>query len=272
MTDVRLEINFDEILDVALRGVRRASIFMGLGVNAAQDAQFANYQLTHITKIQLVPNNVTQETLKHFKDEFKTWVEANGFRELVEAFSSFLDLLHQACLAINGRNQKLALQGVYEKQKSFELQGFPNKLNNLEIAFAVRPKNTEYLKSLNKARNCLTHRRGIVGPEDTEAGDELRVLWLGMDIFIETPSGEKHMLNDFQPGLYLPEGGTVMAQMVERLRTYERGTPVSLSTRELAEICWFFEREARTAVLSGVEFAKRSGIVVEHKIDEEKSN
>ncbi len=269
MTHVRFEINFDKILEVALRGVRRASVFMGFGVNAAQDLQFTNYQLTHITKIQLVPDNVTPETLKHFKDEFKTWVEANGFRELVEAFSSFLDQLHQACIAIKGHSEKLALQDVYERQKSFEMQGFPNKLNVLQTAFTVGPKHVEYLKSLNKARNCLTHRRGIVGPEDMDSGNEFRVSWLGMDIYIETPSGEKHMLNDIQPGLYLPEGGAVMAKMVERQRNYERGAPVLLSTRELAEICWFFEREARAAIISGIELAKLSGIVVEHKITEE---
>lgn len=31
------KINFKQIMDVALRGVRRASVFMGLGVNAAID-------------------------------------------------------------------------------------------------------------------------------------------------------------------------------------------------------------------------------------------
>lgn len=65
MADVRLEINFDKILEVALRVVRRASVFMGFGVNAAQNPHFNNYQLTQITKIQLVSANVTPETLKH---------------------------------------------------------------------------------------------------------------------------------------------------------------------------------------------------------------
>jgi hypothetical protein len=86
MVSDRIEINLDKILDVAIRGVRRAAIFMGLGVNAASDTEFTDYQLTHLTKIKIVPD-VAPEVVTHFKDEFKIWIEANGFRELVEAFS-----------------------------------------------------------------------------------------------------------------------------------------------------------------------------------------
>lgn len=99
MTNTRIEINLDNILDVAIRGVRRAAVFMGLGVNAAMDTKFTNYQLTHLTKLQLVPT-VGPEVISHFKDEFKIWIEANGFRELVETFSNYMDALHQVCLVI----------------------------------------------------------------------------------------------------------------------------------------------------------------------------
>jgi hypothetical protein len=257
MVSDRIEINLDKILDVAIRGVRRAAIFMGLGVNAASDTEFTDYQLTHLTKIKIVPD-VAPEVVTHFKDEFKIWIEANGFRELVEAFSKYLDALHQVCLAIS--------KGTVGQQKAFEQQGFPNKLNLLDAGFSVGPKHAEYLKSLNKARNCLTHRRGIVGQEDFTGGNSLTVLWLGVDLFVETLVGEKHMLNVIpEGGLLLPEGGSVMMQMMERERTFDFGSQVKFSTLDLAEICWFFDREARSALASAVEFAKKSGVIVNEK-------
>jgi len=257
MTRARIEINFDNILDVAIRGVRRAAIFMGLGVNAAMDTEFTNYQLTHLTKIQLVPD-VAPEVVSHFKDEFKIWIEANGFRELVETFSKYLDSLHQACLVI--------AKGKEKQQKTFEQQGFPNKLNLLDSGFSVGPKYVEYLKTLNKARNCFTHRRGIVGQEDLTRSNSLSVLWLGMDLFVETPTGEKHMLNVIpEGGLLLPDGGSVMMQMMERERTFAIGSQVKFSTLDLAEICWFFDREAHSPLASAVEFAKKSGVTVNEK-------
>ena len=254
MSNTQIEINFDHILDIAVRGMRRASVFMGLGVNAAMDNDFTNYQLTHLTKIQLVPN-VEPEAISHFKDEFKIWIEANGFRELVEAFSKYLDELHKACLLI--------AKGKWEQQRNFELQGFPNKLNLLQAGFSVGPKHAEYLKSLNRARNCLTHRRGLVGQEDLTDGGPLSVLWLGMDIFVETPNGEKHMLNTIpEGGVFLPDGGSVKVQMVERERTFAFGTQVKFSTLDLAEICLFFDRESRLSLTSAIEFAKNSGVSV----------
>ena len=257
MTSDRIEINLDNILDVAVRGVRRAAIFMGLGVNASLDTEFTNYQLTHLTKIQIVPN-VTPEVVTHFKDEFKIWIEANGFRELVETFSKYIDALHQTCLVISN--------GTEEQQKTFEQQGFPNKLNLLDTRFSVGPKHIDYLKSLNKARNCLTHRRGIVGQEDFTVGNSLSVLWLGMDLYVETPAGEKHMLNAIpEGGLLLPDGGSVMMQMMERERTFAIDSQVKFSTLDLAEICWFFDREARSAIASAIEFAKKSGVTVNEK-------
>jgi hypothetical protein len=265
MVNNRIEINFDKILDIAMRGMRRSAIFMGLGVNAALDAEFTNYQLTHLTNIQIVPN-VAPEKVSHFKDEFKIWIEANGFRELVESFSTFLDALHHACLVIKGNNDNLSPEQLQDQKNKFEWQGFPNKLNTLDSSFSARPEHAEYLKSLNKARNCFTHRRGIIGPEDVTTDNALTVVWLGMDIYVETPTGEKHMLNEISTGgLLLPKGGSVKMQMMERTRSFTAGSQLKFSTRDLAEICWFFDREARATLSKAVEFAIKSGVTIKKK-------
>lgn len=266
----QINVDLDKILDVAHRGVRRASVFMGLGVNAALDAEFKEYQLTRITKLQLVPDTVDSETIGHFKEEFKTWVEGNGLRELIETFSVFLDRIYDAALLIDISKDKVNMAALAAKQDSFNREGFPNKLKILRSKFSVGPKHADYIVSINKARNCLTHRRGIVGKEDVDESDKLRVAWLGMDIFAETPNGERHSLMEIPPeGLLLPDGGTVCVQFIERQRLFDQGTPLHLSTRDLAEICWFFQRESETTKQSVVEHAKANGMIVHVK---EKSN
>ncbi|MDP2604181.1 MAG: hypothetical protein Q8S00_16545 [Deltaproteobacteria bacterium] len=238
---------------------------MGFGVNAALNSEFKEYQLTHITKLQLIPN-VEDKTLAHFKEEFKTWIEANGLRELIETYSVFLDALNEACLLIRGRVDGATLPSLAEKQQTFKQQGFPNKLNTLRTNYAVGPKHADYVVSLNKARNCLTHRHGIVGKEDVDSDDKLKVSWLGMDMFVETPTGERQSLMDIPvDGLLVKDGGTVCVQFVELIKHFERGSLVRFSTRELAEICWFFQREAHSALMSAVEYAKNNGIYMEVK-------
>ncbi len=75
-------VDIDDILDVALRGVRRASMFMGLGVNAALSEHVRDYQLTGVSPIQLLSSEIPEDQLANAKDEFKLWIEANGFHSL----------------------------------------------------------------------------------------------------------------------------------------------------------------------------------------------
>jgi hypothetical protein len=50
-----INLDLDKLLDIALKGVRRAAVFMGLGVNAAIDPDFRSYQLSALTNIQTDP-------------------------------------------------------------------------------------------------------------------------------------------------------------------------------------------------------------------------
>jgi hypothetical protein len=80
-------------------------------------------------------------------------------------------------------------------------------------------------------------------------------------MFIEEPNGTRHPFDETPPhGLDLPEGGAVIAQFSERSRPFKRGEKVILSTRELAEICWLYEREARAVLSRVLEFAKSVGV------------
>lgn len=262
MTDITYHIDLKKTLEVALLGTRRASAFMGLGVNAALDMEFTKYQLTQITKIQLLPDNIPPEVLNHIKEEFKVWVEGNGFRELVETFSVFLDNIYQVCAAVEASGKRIEIYDFQKKMKKYGREGFPNKLNILSSNFNVKPQHADYIKSLNKARNCLTHRRGIVGAEDTD-GQYLCVRWLGMNIFIQTPSGEKHPLENIPDGgLYLPDGGNVMLQFDERERQFPLGELLKLSTKDLAEICWFFQQQAISTISSTTDYLKSAGVKI----------
>jgi hypothetical protein len=154
-----------------------------------------------------------------------------------------------------------SLADVPEIQAKYRREGFPNKLNVLSQRFGVAAERPSHLLSLSRARNCLTHRRGVVGDDDLRGATEFSIQWLGLNMFIEEPNGTRHPFDETPPdGLYLPEGGTVIAQFAERRRLFKRGEKVILSTRELAEICWLYEREARAVLSRVLEFAKSVGV------------
>lgn len=75
-----IPLDFDRIHEVALKGIRRAAVFMGLGVNAARDIGYRAYELTDLTQIQIVPSGANDQQVKQFKQEFEIWIIANGLR------------------------------------------------------------------------------------------------------------------------------------------------------------------------------------------------
>lgn len=259
-----VNIEFNKILEVALRGIRRSSVFMGLGVNAALDEEFSDYQLSRVSHIQLVPSDVGLDAVDHFKEEFSRWVVANAMRELVESFSLFLDRVYEACSFIKCHCVKRVDQEKFTQQlRSFSGQGIPNKLNILENSFGIVVNHDSYIKSINKARNCMTHRGSIVGPEDLTSDNSLEVKWLGIDFKVEEPGGEVSDIWELiQTGKRLEQGGSLQAHFVERQLDFELGRPVHFNPNDLAEICWFWTEKSKR-VLSGAEdYARKCGVPV----------
>jgi len=67
MTQQKINIDFNQILEVADKPVQRAAAFMGLGLNAAYDKKFKNYQLAPITQIEVIPSNLNDNSISHLK-------------------------------------------------------------------------------------------------------------------------------------------------------------------------------------------------------------
>jgi hypothetical protein len=262
-----IAINFDQIKDIAYRGVRRTAAFMGLGINAARDDQFKKYQLSNISIVQILPDKLDDNSIAHVKEEFEKWVISDGLRELVESFGLFLDKVHAACLLMATNKKQMSNEDAEKFGPAFEWKGVEDKLGTLKIRFGVSSDKAKYFSSINQARNCITHRRGNVGPEDLR-GETFRLIWWGFDIYAETPSGEKHSLKPPMPGegLVLKEGGKVMLQIKDRIIEYKIGDIVNLSPNDLGEICYLVQLATDDIVMTAQAYAKNIGIE-ERKIE-----
>lgn len=258
-----IKVSADQILDVAIRGVRRASMFMGLGVNAALNDACNDYQLTRITQIQLLPDSISTEALRDVKNEFRLWIEANGFRELIETFHIFLDAIHLACLKFRYGKRETTLEQLKQEHERFSKQGFPNKLDILNNKYSITTNNRDHLVSLNGARNVFTHRLGVVQKKDINSGEHMCVSWLGWDIYIEESNGIKHPIEEIiAHQISFPEETSLMMQVNIHTKNFKTKQRLTLSSRDLAEICWFMSQEARALTNSLVDHAKQIGIEV----------
>jgi len=258
-----IHIELAHILEIANKGIRRAAVFMGVGVNVAEDKSFKKYELTDKTNIQIIPSNLDDETIGHIKKEFEIWVIANGLRELIEAFSIYLDEIYNACLLIEIVNNHLERANYSKYCRKYAKQGFPNKLNLMKQKFGIHPMHEDYINSIYKVRNCLAHRRGIVRKDDCKEGSSLKIKWLGIDANIITPSGQQHSALDVpEEGIFLPEGGKLVVTNIEKEKTYNIGEIVKIDANMLSEICWYMLNEAYSIFDRTINYMKASGIKI----------
>ena len=267
MTQQKINIDFNQILEVADKPVQRAAAFMGLGLNAAYDKKFKNYQLAPITQIEVLPSNLNDNSISHLKNEFALWIIAGGLNELIEGFESFLMKIHSILLVINLNKCRMSRPEARKERKIFSYIGLKGKLSLLREKHNLILENTPYLESLAFARNCFTHRHGIVGQADLKNGEsELTIEWKGMEVFVSTPNGEEISIIPARgrESIFLKEGGDVkLRPNVVRSSKFSKGQLIQFSPYDLAEICLFIRRTSKEFIQEAQAYVKNEGILEE---------
>jgi hypothetical protein len=263
MAERSMFINFDEILRIMHTGVIRAGTFMGYGINAAEDPNFKNYQLTKFTNIAVVLPDLSDERIADDKKNFRRWIECNGLRELTEAFSLFIDAIHQACMFIAVENPIPADFDSASRQTRFSKKGLEERLDILERKFGVEPKHRDQVVSINRARNCLSHRWGTVGDDDVDDQSVLKISWLGLDMVLREPNGNEIVFRHDSEPIFLAKGAKAVARVTMREHAFKVGEQFSLSTHDIAEICWFYQNESIHVHKSALAFAESKGHVIQ---------
>ncbi len=262
-------IDLDKIKNISLSGIRRTAVFLGFGLNSVNDETFKDYNLTKVSFLEFVPPNLNENTIKHFKEEYGHWIVANGLRELTETFSIFLDKVWGICDFIN----KDTIPNLKKIKKNYHHQGIETKLEYLEEYFGVTSSINQYLTEINEARNCYTHRRGIVGNRDFNFEKHLRIRWLGIDIYTLNEKGDNEFIRPPIPekGLSFPSERHIHTTTSTRELLFELGSQIRLSPCDLAEICSTFAKATNDVFSSFITFAKTQGVNILEKSSENNS-
>lgn len=262
-SEQRIEIGLDRVVEILKAGVRRTAAFMGLGVNAALDPDFNKIELPNsISNLQLGPA-VPPELFPGIKREFATWVQAAGFRELCESLEQYLTAIYRVGSYMRAsRAGKISSSAVVGVPNKFLHRGVRVKLEMLLADYGIEPQYPAHLSSFWDARNCLTHRRGIVGGADVEADGVLRVKWLGMDMLFIDSDGREHVIAAGGEDIHTGAGGVAAVRLTERVREFRPGEKLVLSPHDLHEICWSCLRASDQIVASLLRFAEAQGMPV----------
>jgi hypothetical protein len=232
-----ITFNLDHVLEVLRKGVRRADVFMGIGLNAAtHDPPVSHILAPEGLHIRLVKEDLTDVEKAHVAAEFGKWVCTNGLRELIETFSIFL---HRVYIPLFVMRRGRGIDGErLPTPTRFERMGIADQVDAVGRTVPVNEGDRRVLSSLNQARNCFAHRQGRVGEPDIDAQTGVfRVRWTAFQVEIAEPHGNV-VIDDAVLGRRFENGGTVQLRFVERERAFALNDELILEKRELKEICF----------------------------------
>jgi hypothetical protein len=112
----------------------------------------------------------------------------------------------------------------------------PDKIQHLQDTYslALDPDLVRHLQSINAARNCLVHRRGLVQEQDLNEDGALRVSWRRLAPVITGAAGER----EFYPGILVVPGESVGVSNRDVSKSFPLGTAIAFSVQEFADVCW----------------------------------
>lgn len=258
----QFNIDLDHVLEALRRGVRRADVFMGVGLNAAELQPPVSHILApeKMFVIHLVKQELSDKEKAHVAEGFGKWVKANGLRELLESFSVYLHALYVPLFVMLGRSGELGELASLTPPK-FERLSIKHQVVKLSTILPIPADEIEIIASLNKARNCYAHRLGLVGKEDVHATTRLfRLIWRAYQVQAVEPDGNV-VIADELIGYHFKNGARFELHMVERSKEFKVGDELLLSKSELKEICHCVLMFGQSLFQSTVALANREGVL-----------
>jgi hypothetical protein len=257
---VTVSVDYAGAREIVYSAVRRASCFMGLALNAARDPEFKDFSLSREIEVSFMPDALSDSALSQMKSEFELWTVTNGIRELIEAFSVFLDRLVEYSLLAQHNGKQVKPETLRRKIAQVKNKGLPGKQLMLRKEFGITSDLAADIKTIYETRNCLSHERGIVTPEFYNAKGALETRWRVIDLFLKRKSGEEIKIEFRKQSRGIAGPGDIVKRTAFRVRSFPLGTIVRLTAKDVAEICIFLYLAADSFLFPAIEYAKKHGL------------
>ena len=259
---VRVHVNLDGLLGGLQSSLQATVDVVSVGLMGVRVAPEREVLLPGAWA-SFAPGGPQGRTVADVRGEYPTWALRCGFRDHIEAISPFLEKSREVCAIyslnilpeVKGRDWNKA---VVKEAKEFHEMGLPAKLEHLQDDYGIELQFGEEVKSINKARNCLVHRAGVVAPRDVNEGDTLIVRWRRYELVVKGEQGERRITPD-DPVF---EKGEIIRLHADRAvsRRFAFGDSLIFDAQEFSEIGYTLSLFAQDLVHQVQKYGKRCGI------------
>ena len=242
---VKLTLNADGVIAPALRAMRLSSEMMAIALDALEHADLANPPPVEGAFFTLGFSNAEDTAVK--KAAYSAWLLGKGFQELAkgvretleEAYLYVMIMREHPNLQIYGDLMQ-AIDTIKRKANKFK---FPDLSKAIQDELGQELDFADEFRSMQRVRNCLEHRDGVVGQIDLDPdGQTLRLRLPRLKFFIEDDGRETEVVKN----QHIEKGTEIGMRRDIRVREYALGTRITFSPAEFQEIayaCWFFAND-----------------------------
>lgn len=247
-----------ELVDLSgfIQGELQKSIdLVSFGLQAAENLKI-NSLIIPGARFHLTPaRNKTME-VEEARAEFRVWVLGNGLRDCVNAIGPSLEWARKTSfiwtregeVSVNedgtlhlsaqfsGKewNEQLVREGA-----EFEFWPLRKKIGFLNESYGLKiPEVTDLILSISYARNCLTHRRGVVGPEDIrdDSTKKFVVHWKEMQLTAHGDEGSRIL----DPPAEVEGGEQISFGYSDASKEFELGERIEFTPQEFVQLATTF--------------------------------
>jgi len=222
-TEINIAVNLPALLGQLQVRLQRLNDLVRIGLAGAAKVEENDYrESAPFASLQIASDK--RMSLRKAREEFQTWCLKNSFTEAVDLVSAFLEECRTiaALYRLNGRCSGADWNRAYlQDRKKFHEMGFPAKIQHLRKQFGIASKFEAHVLSLNRARNCLVHRLGIVSAKDVDTTRRLIVTWHSLNLIV-VDNATKHETVLSQP-MVIESESTLAARIGPHRREFAIG-------------------------------------------------
>jgi hypothetical protein len=180
---------------------------------------------------------------------YESWLLAKGFQDLARGIRETLEEAVFYLDVVSWGQRRTTLQQIDGDIKRIRKHAsglpFPKLLARVNSGLREPVAFDAAFLSIQRARNCLEHRGGIVSPQDIDEGDAALILRFPRIKFFYIQAGEETELH--QNARIEANNGSrevdILGRLELRSKRYEQGERIVLTARDFGEIamaCHFF--------------------------------
>lgn len=255
----RLTINIDDATELMKLGVRRSMAFIGSAEKYADGPAPTSLSLSTMAAFRVVPDPLSEDLAASYQQEFLSWCLGNALAELDRFLHLYLDRVWHVAELVEEGPVQVAGRRLISVEK---MTNSAAKLRQVTNRIGAADQQAVHWSTLANARNCLMHQAGVVSPAKANHEGRLRISWQRLETAVETPKGERFILNDLDEPLLLKDGGNVVVTVKDHHVDFEIGEMVVLRKQQLSEICFYYQMAAERISRALVEHCRSKGLDV----------